>query len=161
MKKSIILSCLMACNIANCVDNGTYKSLIKDLYVPCVIFSCSVFTSYLFSIKYFKLGFDTRMPAYISEDLNLLLADINSVMLASGIAGLSGFARMKPIESKVYAAIGCIGTIAHFSYLIMKKRLIDRIIREELEEDYRNQERLLEEERSRNDRRLGTIRLPR
>ena len=156
MKKSIILSCLMACNIANCVDNGTYKSLIKDLYVPCVIFSCSVFTSYLFSIKYFKLGFDNKRHLSNSEISNLLLADINSVMLTFGIAGLSGFWRMKPIESKVCAAIGCIGTIAHFSYLIKKQ--ID--IKKQKEGDIREQEYRDFIESVSSKRRTGCVKLP-
>ena len=164
MKKSIILSCLMACNIANCVNNCTDKSFIKEAVetVAFGLLGCSLSASYMFSFKYFKLGFENKRPSSNSENLNYILAFINCGMLGIGVAELSGPEGMKhPIFAKFCVAIGGIGTIAHFSYRIMKKRLVDRIIREKLEEDYRNQERWLEEERSRNDRHLGTIRLPR
>ena len=115
MKKSIILSCLMAFSIANCSDNSAVSNRAYGMLYY------GVAASYLLSIKYFKLGFNERTEPY---ELNILLASINSAALVAVISDISGLESMKhPIFAKFCVAIGGIGTIAHFSYLINKKRL--------------------------------------
>ena len=101
------------------------------------------------SIKYFKLCSDNRILFRLS---NVLLAHINSSTLAFGVCGISGLLEMRPTESKIFSAIGCLGTIAHFSYLIKKDMDNKKIIR-------RDKEKALMEALC-SDRRRGCVRLP-
>ena len=138
MKKSIILSCLMACNMANCVNEA--------------ILDYSVLGGYMLGLAAIGRGFGTK------DVINMSCFDVCLDHLpALGNYALISVSFSEEYKNKkiILRAAGVISTVAHFSYLIMKKIYIKK----QKEADIREQEYRDFIERVSSNPRAGSIRL--